>query len=72
MGTDFVVVATPVLDDGGGFDAISEPLHAEAFVAEAAVEAFVGAVLPRFAGSDVSRFDAFVGEPSKHGGRDEF
>lgn len=41
-----VVVLTPLLDDGGDFDGIAEPLHRQALVAKLTVEALRRAVLP--------------------------
>ena len=46
-----VVVSTPDFDHDGGLGPGAEPLDRQALVAEAAVEAFVGAVLPGLAGT---------------------
>ncbi len=50
MWSNGIVVAPPLLDDDLGSDARSKPFQAEAFVAELAVEAFIGTVLPWLAG----------------------
>ena len=59
-----VVVLSPGLDQGHRFLPGSEPLHVEALVAEAAIEALVGAVLPWLAGSDVRGIDLRVEQPA--------
>ena len=46
---NLIVVAAPRFDHDLGLGAREEPLHAQALVAELAVEAFVHAILPRFA-----------------------
>jgi hypothetical protein len=46
MWADFVAVAAPGLDHDPRFVPGSEPLQAQAFVAQLPVEAFVPAVLP--------------------------
>ena|SRR5215470_3483336 len=43
MGANVVVVLPPCLDDANGLGARTELLHAQAFVAESAIEALVGA-----------------------------
>jgi hypothetical protein len=48
-----VVVNAPCLDEDAGLFAIPEPFEVEALLAQAAVEALVGAVLPGLAGVDV-------------------
>ena len=45
VGSDGVEVTPPGLDDDLGFGARSEPLDAQALVAQAPVEALVGSVL---------------------------
>ena len=56
VGPDGVVVDAPGLDEDGRFAPGSEPLDAQTFVPELAVEAFIGAILPRLAGVlDASR-----------------
>ena len=50
VGTYLVVVIAPGFDQGSGFAARTEPLDGQTLVAELAVEAFVGAVLPGLAG----------------------
>jgi hypothetical protein len=52
MRADLVVVAASGFDDGLGIGAREEPFHAQALVAELAIEALADAVLPRLAGVD--------------------
>jgi len=47
MRPDFVAVLSPSTDHSFCFSSMAKLLHAQAFVAELAVEAFVYAVLPR-------------------------
>jgi len=68
---DGVVLLSPALDDHFGLSPAPEPVEGEAFVAELAVEALVGAVLPGFAGGDVGGLDALIGEPGQDGPGDE-
>ena len=56
-----VVVLPPSFDDDTRFDPVPEPLHAQTLVAELAVEAFGGAVLPRLARLDVVNRPGFLG-----------
>ena len=49
VGTYLVVVIAPGFDQDSGFAARTEPLDGQTLVAELAVEALVGAVLPRLA-----------------------
>ena len=58
MGTNVVVVLPPDFDDRRGLGAGAKPLHAQALVAEAAIGALVGAVLPGLAGIDERVLDA--------------
>ncbi len=58
MRTDFVVVTAPGFDHDGRFCSASEPLERQALVAELAVEAFIGSVLPGFPGVDQRGVDA--------------
>lgn len=67
MRSDRVIVPSPSLDDDSGFGAISEPLDAQAYIAEFAIEGFVGTVLPRLAGIDDGRVDAIVRKPFQDG-----
>ena len=46
---DLVVVLAPGFDDDAGLAARAEPFDGQALVAEFAIEAFIGAVLPRLA-----------------------
>ena len=52
MRPHLVVIPAPILDHDLGFEAITEPLHRQAFVAEFTVEALVRAALPQLAGID--------------------
>ncbi len=61
--SDLIVVATSVFDDDPGFQAIAEPFHRQAFVAEFSVKALVGAVLPWLARFDQNRFEFFIHGP---------
>lgn len=63
MGANVVVVLAPRLDDDDRFPARSEPLDAETLVAEFAVEALVGAVLPGLARIDQRRLDVLLHDP---------
>jgi hypothetical protein len=57
-----VVVLAPCLDDDLGFASGTEPLDAQTFIAELAVEGLVGAILPRLAGIDDGGLDASVAQ----------
>ena len=59
-----VVVPTPGFDDDPSLGAVAEPLHAQALVAELAVEAFRRAILPRLARFDIGRLDARLLQPA--------
>ena len=63
MRSNLVVMPTPCFDDDLRIDPVSEPLHRKTFVAELAVERFVGSVLPRLAGFDECRIDLLLGQP---------
>ena len=63
MRTDLVEMPAPGFDHGLGLGAREEPLHAQAFVAELAVEALADAVLPRLARIDQGGLDALIGDP---------
>src|SRR5205823_5526649 len=71
VGPDGVVVLAPGLDQWHRLLPGAEPFHVEALVAEAAVEALVGAVLPGLSGSDVRGGDVRVEQPAHHGRRDK-
>jgi hypothetical protein len=60
---DSIEVTAPGFDDDLCLCTRSEPLDAQAFVAQLAVEAFVVGVLPRLAGIDQGRADAGLSEP---------
>jgi len=62
---------TPLLDDDLGLGACTKPFHAQALVAEFAVEAFVAAILPRLARIDVRGVDASLVQPFEHSAADE-
>src|SRR3982750_1836216 len=71
VGTHGVVMPAPGLDDHTCLFARAKPLSAQAFVSEAAVEALVGAVLPRLAGIDQRGADARFGGPLEDCAADE-
>ena len=58
-----IVMAPPDFDEDARFGAAAKPFHAQALVAELAVEALVVAVLPRLAGIDQGGVDLRFGEP---------
>ena len=66
-----VVVAPPRLDDHTRLPARSEPFQGQAFVAKLAIEALVGAVLPRLTGIAQRSGDARLGDPLEDGVADE-
>ena len=72
MWTNVIEVTAPMFDDDAGFDAVAKPLDGQTFVSELAIEAFIGAVLPGFAGIDERGFDVRVGEPLEKCVADEF
>src|SRR5690606_34486988 len=55
--THFVVAAPELFDHHLRVDPVLEPLHAQALVAELAIERLVRAVLPRLAGVDMCGVD---------------
>src|SRR6476619_3018816 len=63
MWTHRVEVPPPRFDNHLGLAAAAEPLDAEAFVTELAVEGLVGAVLPRLAGIDDGGLNVRFGKP---------
>ena len=63
MWTHGVVMPAPRLNENAGFAATAEPLEAQTFVSEFAIEGFVRAVLPRLARIDHRGVDAIFGEP---------
>jgi hypothetical protein len=66
-----VEVAPPALDQNRCFGARPEPFERQALVAELAVEALGGAVLPGLAGIDEGRLNALVNDPLQQCARDE-
>ena len=58
---DGVVVLAPGLDQDARLASGSEPFGVQALVAQATVEALVGAVLPGLAGVDVHGLDPVLG-----------
>src|SRR5512142_1576398 len=66
-----VVMLPPLLDDDLRLGACAKPFHAQALVAELAVEAFVAAILPRLAWIDQRGVDAGFVQPLEHGTTDE-
>src|SRR3546814_11818810 len=71
MRPNLVVVLAPRLDHDLGFSPRPEPFEAQALVAELAVEAFAGAILPGLARVDQCRADPLVRDPAEQGLRDE-
>jgi hypothetical protein len=49
MGSHFIAMASPLLDDDACLHAVAEVFHGQALVAELAIETLIGAVLPRLA-----------------------
>ena len=71
VGTHRVVVVPPCFNDHGGLLSGSEPLQRQTLVAQLAVEAFVGPVLPRLARVAQGGCDASLGDPLQYGVADE-
>ena len=63
MWTHGVVMPAPRLNENAGFAATAEPLEAQTFFPEFAIEGFVRAILPRLARIDHRGVDAVFGEP---------
>ena len=55
-----VVVSAPSFDDDARFSTTAEPFDRQALIAELAVEALIGAVLPRLARVDERRLDVLA------------
>ena len=72
VGAMGVVVPPPFFDDPTGLWQASEHVLVQAFVAEAAVQAFHEGVLHRFARRDVMPFDAGVLLPLQDSARGQF
>ena len=71
MRSNLVVVTPVLLDDNLRIDSVSEPLHAQALIAELPVEGFVVAVLPGLAWIDVRGINVRLGEPLQNSSRYE-
>src|SRR5690348_229956 len=71
MRTHLVEVLPPRFDHHLRLCSRTEPLDAEAFVAEFAVEAFADAILPGLAGVDQGGADAVLGDPLQQRTRHE-
>src|SRR5436190_17981772 len=71
MRANHIVVTSPALDDDLGFTQRVEDLTVEQFVAQARIEAFDEAVLPRAAGGDVSGLRPDGADPLLHRCGDE-
>src|SRR5271169_2862672 len=67
-----IVMPTPDFDQDPSLDAVAKPLHVQALVAELAVEALVGAILPRLARIDQGGVDLDLGEPYQDSVANEF
>jgi hypothetical protein len=72
MGSVLVAMPSPRLDQDLRIHQVPEPLHAQAFVPELAVEAFIGAVLPRLARIDMSNVDALGKNPLQYRSGNKF
>ncbi len=66
-----MVVLAPLLDEDFGLGARAKPLPAQALVAELAVEAFVGSILPRLARIAERGIDAGLVQPLEQCAADE-
>ena len=71
MRPHLVVVPPLLFDHDLRLGPRAEPLQAQAFIAELAVEALHRAVLPRLPWLDQRRFDALFDNPPQHRPRDE-
>ena len=71
MGSDLVVMLSPVFDHDLRINSITEPLHRQALVAELAVEGFIHTVLPGLTGIDGCRADILLVKPSQDRSGDE-
>jgi len=71
MRAHLVEVPAPGFDDDPGLGARPEPLHAQALVAELAVETFQRAVLPGLAGIDQRGLDPLIDDPLQQRPRDD-
>ncbi len=60
-------MASPAFDGDAVLRAQAEPLDAQAFVAQGAVEALAGAVRPRFPGLEQGGSDFVVADPMQQG-----
>ena len=58
-----IVVLSPVFNNNACFAQIQEPFSIQAFIAEATVETFDVAVLPRTTQIDIQRLDLSFSEP---------
>jgi len=67
MGPDSVVVVPPVVDEALGIVEIPEPVDAQAFVPELAVEAFDEGVFDRLAAPNELQNDAVLVRPDVQG-----
>lgn len=67
MGSDGIVVVTPLFDQNLGLLKTAEDLPVEQFVPQLAVEAFAIAVLPGAARLDVEGFGTHARQPAPHG-----
>lgn len=72
MGTDLVVVHSPVLNDNSGLDAVSEPLHGQTLVPKLAVKALVHSVLPGLSGIDEGCLNLLIERPFQERGTHKF
>lgn len=66
MRSHLVVLTPELLDRDLRIDSISEPLHAQAFIAELSVERLIVPVLPRLTRIDMRRVDVRLGQPLQY------
>ena len=71
MRTIKIEMPTPIFDDRACLLAAAEPFGAQVFVAELAVEALVGSILPGLSGINEGRCDSRVLQPAQDGAGDE-
>lgn len=71
MRADGVILSAPVFNDDFGFGEVVEQLHAQAFIAQFAVETFIVSVLPRGSWLDVQCLRTNSAEPLADSSRSE-
>jgi hypothetical protein len=66
MRSDLVVLTPELLDRDLRIDSVSEPLHAQALIAEFAIERLIIPVLPWLSRIDMCRIDVRLQEPTQY------